>query len=291
MTWLIVGGKGQLGRALTHNLMQSGIETKNLSRSDLDITNLDEVLKTILTIQPKVIVNTAAWTDVDKAELEPDLAFKVNSVGPKNLAIAAGQVGSILVQISSDYVFSGEGNTPWGESDSLAPISTYGETKAQGETYVRNILPDMSYIVRTAWLYSEFGRNFVKTMLRIGFANTKSIPVVNDQLGQPTSAHDLSIQIIKLLSSHAAAGVYHGTNSGQATWFDFAREVFTLANLDVSRISPVPSINVPRLAKRPSYSVLGHSDWKKNDLEPMRDWREGLGFSMPAIISAVNEGR
>lgn len=156
---------------------------------------------------------------------------------------------------------------------------------------MRDILPDMSYIVRTAWLYSEFGRNFVKTILRNGFADNESIPVVDDQLGQPTSAHNLSVQIIKLLYSDAVPGVYHGTNSGQATWFEFAKEIFTLANLEVSRIIPVPSLSVPRLAKRPNYSVLGHSNWTKNDLEPMADWREALSSSIPAIISAVNEGR
>ncbi|MDQ2637702.1 MAG: dTDP-4-dehydrorhamnose reductase, partial [Actinomycetota bacterium] len=204
-----------------------------------------------------------------------DEAYAVNATGPANLAAAAGNVGAKLVQLSTDYVFDGSATTPYGEATPYAPISAYGRTKAAGERFALDRNPEATYIVRTAWLYGAHGPNFAKTMLKL--ADTKDTwSVVDDQVGQPTWTADLAQQIVSLLDADAPAGVYHGTNSGRASWFDFARAVLEEAGLDPNRITPTDSSAFVRPAPRPSYSVLGQGAWSSAGLTPMRDWREAL---------------
>jgi dTDP-4-dehydrorhamnose reductase len=287
MKWLITGASGQLGVALQEELTIRGIDFIATNSSELDVTKPLIVSQVVDLIKPTVIVNAAAWTDVDGAELNKSAAYSVNSLGPQNLAIAANKVGARLVQISTDYIFSGEASVPWSETATHNPQSVYGSTKSDGENFVLTALPSKSYVIRTAWLYSSTGKNFAKTMADLALSNAGDVNVVNDQIGQPTSSADLAKQIVELVKSEAAAGIYHGTNSGQATWFEFAQEIFTLVGADVSRIIPVSTSEFPRTAKRPAYSVLGHDAWTSTTVPAMRNWRIALEQAVPAIISAV----
>jgi dTDP-4-dehydrorhamnose reductase len=287
MTWLITGGQGQLGLALQTELTIQGIDYVATDSLQLDITKPLQVNQLVDSLKPEVIINAAAWTDVDGAESNESAAFQVNAVGPQNLAIAAKKIGARLVQVSTDYVFSGENHAPWDELDDHNPTSVYGSSKSEGEKLVLKELPNATYIVRTAWLYSAHMKNFAKTMTKLALNSSGEVRVVNDQVGQPTLAADLAKQIVKLVVSAAPAGIYHGTNSGQATWFEFAQEIFRLAGVDVSRVVPVSTSEYPRLAKRPSYSVLGHDYWAKTEISEIRDWKVALAEAMPAIISAV----
>lgn len=287
MTWLITGGSGQLGIAVLQELDKLGIAFDAWSTKDLDITQSSTVSEAIEKLSPTVIINCAAWTDVDGAESHEVEALRVNSDGPENLALAARKFNSKLIHVSTDYVFPGESQSPWQIGDEINPQSAYGRTKAQGESRVLASYPENSFVVRTAWLYSLWGKNFAKTMSKLALKGDGEVRVVNDQVGQPTSASDLAQQLVELGLSTSPAGIYHGTNSGQATWFEFAQEIFKLAGADVGRVIPVSSSEYPRPAKRPSYSVLSHDAWASTSVKPMRDWRIALVDAMPAIISAV----
>jgi dTDP-4-dehydrorhamnose reductase len=287
MNWLITGGSGQLGLALQAELGARGIDFVSVNSGELDITDQSKVIALINSIMPSVIINAAAWTDVDGAEANESGANAVNSLGPQNLAIAAKGVGSKLVQVSTDYVFSGVASIPWSENADHKPQSVYGSTKSAGEKLVLSVHPTGSYVVRTAWLYSAERKNFAKTMTKLALNGEGEVRVVNDQMGQPTFTLDLAKQIVDLVLSDAPVGIYHGTNSGQATWFEFAMEIFEFSGADVSRVIPVSSSEFQRPAKRPSYSVLGHDAWAKTTVEPMRDWRIALAEAIPAIINAV----
>ena len=287
MSWLITGGSGQLGIAVLQELDKLGIAFDAWSSKDLDITQSSIVSEAIEKNSPTVIINCAAWTDVDGAESHEVDASRVNSDGPENLATAAKLSNSKLIHVSTDYVFSGESQTPWQVADEINPQSAYGRTKAQGESRVLAAYPESSFVVRTAWLYSPWGKNFVKTMTKLALKGDGEVRVVNDQVGQPTSALDLAKQLVELGLSTSPVGIYHGTNSGQATWFEFAQEIFKLAGADVGRVTPVSSSEYPRPAKRPSCSVLSHDAWASTSVEPLRDWRIALAEAMPSIISAV----
>ena len=290
MSWLITGGTGQLGNALSLELRKREILFEAWGSQDLDISHRPTVRDLIAQLSPKVIINCAAWTDVDAAELDPGGAYAVNAQGASNLAKAAKEAGAVFAQISTDYVFSGVSDRPWQENDLLAPVSIYGSTKAAGEVAVLNEYSEKSYIFRTAWLYSTWGKNFAKTMTRFALNEDNEISVVNDQFGQPTSANDLANQIVDSILGKISFGIYHATNSGECSWFDFAREIFELSGASVSRVIPVSSSQFPQMAKRPSYSVLGHGSW--NNLPPMRDWKVALSKNFDLIQHAVrNENR
>ena len=287
MSWLVAGGSGQLGIAVSQELDKLGIAFDAWSSKDLDIRQISTVSDAIEKLSPTVIINCAAWTDVDGAESHEIDASRVNSEGPENLALAAKLCNSRLIHVSTDYVFSGESQSPWQVTDAINPLSAYGRTKAQGESRVLATHPESSLIVRTAWLYSPWGKNFAKIMTKLALKGAGEVRVVNDQLGQPTSASDLAKQLVELGLSTSSAGIYHGTNSGQGTWFEFAQEIFKLSGVDIGRVTPVSSSELLRPAKRPSYSVLSHDAWACTSVKPMRDWRIALADAMPAIISAV----
>jgi dTDP-4-dehydrorhamnose reductase len=287
MSWLITGGSGQLGIAVTQELDKLSIAFDAWSSKDLDITQSSRVREAIEKLGPTVIINCAAWTDVDGAESREIDASRVNRDGPEHLAAAAKLSNSKLIHVSTDYVFSGKSQSPWQIADEINPQSAYGRTKAQGESRVLVSHPENSFVVRTAWLYSPWGKNFAKTMTKLAINSEGEVRVVNDQVGQPTSASDLAKQLVELGLSTSPAGIYHGTNSGQATWFEFAQEIFKLASADVSRVIPVSSSEYPRPAKRPSYSVLSHDAWASTAVKPMRNWQIALADAMPAMISAV----
>lgn len=277
--WLIVGANGMLGQDLTLEL--KGTQLKTLTRNDCDITNMDQVRKEIF--EADVVINCAAYTAVDDAESNPDLAFSINAQGPKNLAIACKEIGAKLVQISTDYVFSGDESNPYFEDSEPNPKSIYGKSKLAGEREVQSNLPDNHLIVRTAWLYGENGKNFGKTILKLAEKN-ETLNVVDDQIGQPTWSADLAKKIVELSQVKNANGVFHGTSQGQISWFGFARELFNLAGLDPDRLKPASSDKFPRPAPRPNYSVLSHDRFAELNLKPIRHWEESLSAAYKAGV-------
>jgi len=294
MSWLVVGANGQLGRALSMVLSERGIGFSVLDSKQMDITAGSAVTRVVAELKPSVIVNAAAWTDVDGAESNPEGTHAVNAEGPLHLASAAKAVGAVFAHVSTDYVFSGVSDRPWREDDLRAPVSVYGTTKAAGEVALLSEYSAGSYIFRTAWLYSGWGRNFAKTMVRLALTGDGEVKVVDDQIGQPTSAMDLANQVVDSVIAKLPFGIYHATNSGQGSWFDFAQEIFNLCGdrVLVDRVVRTDSSAYVRPAKRPAYSVLGHDAWKNVGengvcVSEMRDWRLALREAMPAIISAV----
>ena len=276
--YLITGANGMLGHDLQSVL--AGRDVTALSRAELDVTDLDAVREA--SDKHDFIINAAAYTKVDDAEEHEDLAYAVNATGAANLATAAAENGAQLVQLSTDYVFDGTATTPYAENSPLGPVSAYGRTKAEGERLAQQLNPGRTHVIRTAWTYGQHGPNFARTMLRLA-AERDELTVVSDQVGQPTWTLDLANQIVALLDSGAPAGIYHGTNSGEASWYDFARAIFSAAGLDAHRVKPTDSSQFVRPAPRPPYSVLGHSAWKTVGLAPMRNWRE-------ALAAAANQG-
>jgi dTDP-4-dehydrorhamnose reductase len=288
MTWLILGGSGQLGIALSEELAQRGIVFKAWGRQELDITKEPIVRDVIAALSPSVIINCAAWTDVDGAEANEDLAFLVNSQGVANIATAAKACGAKFIQISTDYVFSGGSEQPWKETDPKQPLSAYGRSKTSGEDKALAVYSQGTYIIRTAWLYSPWGKNFAKTMSKKALRN-EPVKVVNDQFGQPTSAIELARSIVELILSTAKPGIFHATNSGEASWFDFAQEIYRLLGKSHSLVESVGSDSYTRLAQRPSNSVLSNQNWVESGLTPMSNWKLALAEDMPSIILETNE--
>ena len=269
--YLITGAGGMLGRDLQELLV--GHPVTALGHAALDITNAHAVADAMA--GHDVIINTAAYTRVDDAEAHEREATRVNGLGPAVLARAAAATGTRLVQVSTDYVFDGTTKSPYDENALLAPVSAYGRSKAEGERRARAEHPKGTLIVRSAWLYGQHGANFAATMLRLA-AECDTLSVVDDQRGQPTWTRDLAAQIVALVESGAQSGVFHGTSSGETTWFGFARAVFEKAGLDPERILPTDSAAFVRPAPRPAYSVLGHEAWRGIGLAPIRHWREAL---------------
>lgn len=250
-----------------------GRDVTVLGRADLDVTDRDSVFDAVA--GHDVVINAAAYTRVDDAEAHEDEALKVNGTAAGLLGEATAAVGAKLVQVSTDYVFDGQATVPYAEDTPLDPLNAYGRTKAAGERLAREANPDGTYVVRTAWLYGRHGGNFARTMLRLASSHD-TVSVVDDQLGQPTWTSDLAAQIVALVDSDAPAGVYHGTNAGAATWFEFAQAVFGVAGLDPDRVKPTDSSQFVRPAPRPTFSVLGHDAWARAGLPPMRAWRDAL---------------
>lgn len=271
MKILITGANGQLGRELTKQYSNKKVELLLTDVQDLDITNGSMVYEYVLKNKPDVIINCAAHTQVDKCETEVDLAYKINTIGPKNLAQAAYSIGAEIVQVSTDYVFSGEGNKEIAEFDSPDPQTVYGKTKYEGELIVKTLNPK-HYIVRTAWLYGD-GNNFVKTMINLSKSNNK-IKVVNDQVGSPTSTVDLARVIIKLIEDKNY-GTFHCTCKGLCTWYEFTKEIFKIKGID-TEVVPCTTEEFPRPAKRPKYSVLRNYMLELTSGDITREWQEAL---------------
>jgi dTDP-4-dehydrorhamnose reductase len=280
MRVLVTGANGQLGSELVRlYAARSGDEVLGIDLPELDITSTESVAHTVSEFKPDVVINCAAWTAVDAAEENEPAAMAVNGEGPEKLAAACRVTGAWLVQISTDYVFSGEASSPYDEDASPDPQSAYGRTKLAGEMAVQSMLPDAHYIVRTAWLYGHEGSNFVKTMLRLE-SERETIDVVDDQIGQPTYAADLAAQIVALVDARPAAGTFHGTNSGEVSWHGFTQEIFRQIGANPARVVAVTSEQFVRPAPRPAYSVLGHRRWAEVGLTEMRDWREAITEAM-----------
>ncbi|HEY6277610.1 MAG TPA: dTDP-4-dehydrorhamnose reductase [Streptosporangiaceae bacterium] len=283
--WLVTGAGGMLGRDLVAELTRQGEDVTGLGRGQLDVTDGPAVLAAVRRHRPEVVVNCAAWTAVDAAEQQPDAAGRVNGHGARQVAAACAAHGRRLVQVSTDYVFGGDGSAPYAEDDPPAPRTAYGRSKLAGERAVRECLPGASYVVRTAWLYGAHGGNFVRTMIRLA-RERPFVEVVTDQRGQPTWTADLVGQIIALVRAGVTPGIYHAASSGETTWFGLAREVFTLLGADPARVRPVGSAALARPAPRPAYSVLGRERHRYAGVEPIGHWREALHRAFPLLLAA-----
>lgn len=280
MKILVTGSKGQLGSKIKD--LSVDFQSFSFSFTDLDeldITNFNSVLDFFKFEKPDIVINCAAYTAVDKAEDDYENAFKINALGPENLAKACNVHNSKFIHISTDYVFDGkEREKPYLESDFTSPQSVYGSTKLEGENLVLKNLQD-AIIVRTAWLYSEYGHNFVKTMLNLAQSRTE-LSVVNDQVGSPTYAGDLAQAILQISmqyfeENYWKSGVYHFSNLGKCTWFEFAKEIFTIKNINI-KVNPVTSEEFPSKVKRPKYSVLDKEKIITTYKIDVPDWQDSL---------------
>ena len=284
--WLVVGANGQLGRCLQDTLAQQSIDFDAASHHDLDVTNSEAVAQFLSSKSFSTIVNCSAWTAVDDAEDHETEALRVNFEGPRNLALSARKFNARLIHISTDYVFSGDAESPYSVSTPTAPLNAYGRTKLKGDEAVLTIGEGHFPVIRTAWLYSRYGKNFAKTMAARAVQNLP-VRVVNDQVGQPTMAGDLAQLIIRIANADTYPPIIHGTNSGQASWFDFAKVIYELLGADSALVTPVTSAEFPTQAKRPSYSVLDHSELIGTSIKEMRDWLPALRDEIPHIRECV----
>ncbi|WP_217239948.1 dTDP-4-dehydrorhamnose reductase [Streptomyces sp. AC555_RSS877] len=288
-TWLVTGAGGMLAQDVLARLAAAGVPAVAAARTELDITDPASVGAALAAHRPAVVVNCAAWTAVDDAESREDEALRVNADGPRHLAEACAETGAVLLQVSTDYVFTGDAEKPYAEDAPTGPRSAYGRTKLAGEEAVLTVLPESGYVVRTAWLYGAGGGNFVRTMIKLEDVKD-TLDVVDDQRGQPTWTADLADRLVRLgqgaLAGTAPAGVYHGTSGGETTWFGFTRAIFEQLGADPGRVRPTTSAAFVRPAPRPAYSVLGHDRWAAAGIEPIRDWREALAEAFPALLAA-----
>jgi dTDP-4-dehydrorhamnose reductase len=271
MKIMIIGSEGMLGHDLV-DVLSAEHEVSTTTIDTLDITDIDKTIKTVKNNNPDVLIHAAAFTDVDASESNPDLAYKVNAIGTRNVAVACQEADSAMVYICTDYVFDGTNKTPYREYEQTKPLGVYGKTKHAGEVYIRDIM-NKFYIVRTSWLYGFHGPNFVTTMLNLA-KTTDKISVVNDQIGSPTYTVDLANAIAKLIKK-PSYGIYHVTNSDHCSWYDFAAEIFRQANLEVD-LKPVTTEEFPRPAPRPKYSVLENYNWKMEGHPEIRTYKEAL---------------
>lgn len=281
MNVLLIGSQGQVGQELCKTLPAIGQLTA-WHRDHIDLTQTDQIAENVIAQQPDLIVNAAAYTAVDKAESEPELAYQINGEAPKQLAAAANTCGVPLIHISTDYVFDGQNHRPYRPTDHPNPIGVYGQSKRAGELAILEGC-DRPLILRTAWVYGTQGKgNFVKTMLRLG-AERESLSVVYDQVGSPTWAYDIARAITTVIPhlDTATDGIYHFTNSGAISWYDFAVAIFEEATalgypLKVAEVKPITSDQYPTPAQRPAYSVLAGESLAQLLNQTPPHWRASL---------------
>lgn len=275
MNILITGGNGQLGNEIQLLQAQYAQHTwLNTDVNELDITDKAAIERFVEANEIDGIVNCAAYTAVDKAESDPQLARKLNADAPAFLAEAVAKRGGRMVQVSTDYVFNGTKHTPYVETDEPCPNSIYGQTKLEGEQAVSKLCPN-AMIIRTAWLYSEFGNNFVKTMIRLG-REREQLGVIFDQVGTPTYAHDLATAIMTAIDKGIKPGVYHFSNEGVTSWYDFTKSIHRLAGINTCQVSPLHTAEYPTPACRPAYSVLDKTKIKDAYGIEIPHWEESL---------------
>ncbi|MEW4431803.1 dTDP-4-dehydrorhamnose reductase [Paenibacillus pabuli] len=278
MKVLVTGANGQLGRDVVLLLEKKGHSVLACDRDQMDITNQTQCNDVISSYHPEAVIHCAAYTAVDAAETDIDGAYKVNAVGTRNVAVAAERVGAKLVYISTDYVFDGNSSSPYQEYDNTNPQSVYGKSKRAGELLVQS-LSSKWFVVRTSWVYGLYGNNFVKTMLKLGQEKPK-LQVVHDQKGSPTFTVDLAGFILELMLTEMY-GVYHASNSGTCTWYEFTEAIFAEARnvggfTIQAQLEPCTTEQFPRPAPRPRNSVMDHLSIRTNGLADIRPWREGL---------------
>ena len=284
MVVLVTGANGQLGQSLQFIAPNyPDLHFVFCSSADLDISNLEHCQAVFSKIKPNYCINAAAYTAVDKAESETEKAHLINVIGVMNLAKVCKQHATILLHVSTDFVFDGENKVPYTEMDLPNPTGVYGQSKLDGERAIQAIFENY-YIVRTSWVYSQFGNNFMKTMLRLS-SERDSISVVNDQIGTPTNAVDLAEVLLKIIChtelvevqqpTASNFGIYNFSNEGQCSWYDFAKEIFKINTIKID-LKPIPTSSFPTPAKRPKYSVLDKTKIKSTFGLEIKNWEDSL---------------
>jgi dTDP-4-dehydrorhamnose reductase len=285
MKVLVTGAAGQLGRETVLALQAAGEDVTGIDLKELDFSRPDQVADGIRAYQADWVVNCAAYTNVDKAEQEQELAFRVNRDSAKAVAEGVAAYGGRLLHVSTDFIFGGEQSHPYTEDDPANPLGVYGQSKWEGEQAVQAVMAD-AVILRTAWVYGIHGHNFVKTMLRLA-AERDELRVVDDQIGTPAWTADITRALLSLIEADAS-GVFNFTNEGVASWYDFASEIISNATdlgfpLKVKKISPIPSVDFPLPATRPAYSVLSKVKIRQALDYPIPHWRESLTAMMHSL--------
>lgn len=282
--WLVLGGGGQLGTELINKLERINVTVLKPKSTEVDVSDEDSVKNYISNSQPDVVVNAAAWTDVDAAELNQNSALKVNATGPRNIAKACRKTGAKLVHISTDYVFKGEDSLLRQVNSPTEPETVYGQTKLKGEQNIRATYPEGSWIIRTSWLFSPYRKNFVKTMTRKALFGKDDVFVVDDQVGSPTFTLDLTERVIECVELSIPFGTFHFSNSGSTNWFDFAVKIFEHCEADLGRIHRISSSIHNSKTPRPKNSVLSNDCWATYGFESSRHWSMALSDCIPKII-------
>ena len=282
MTWLVLGANGQLGQELINLLKSKNIKAIGTDQKEIDFAKPNEIAEKLKKLNPSHIVNCGAYTQVDKAEEEPELANLINAQAVGVIAKFAAEEKIPFVHISTDYVFDGTATSPYLESEKVNPKSVYGSSKALGEeeTVENNT---SAYILRTAWVYGEYGNNFPKVIAK-KLKNNEQLNVVNDQIGSPTWTFDLASAIVEVLEKKPEPGIYHVTNSESCSWFEFAQEIAKSINVDINLVKPTDSKSFVRPAVRPKYSVLSNKKWQSVGLTPLRSWKDAWTKAAPTVL-------
>lgn len=273
MKVLVTGTKGQLGFDVMRELEKRGHDAAGVDIEEMDITNAAQVNDVIKAVSPDVVIHCSAYTAVDRAEDEVELCRKVNAGGTKNIAEVCAELDCKMIYISTDYIFSGDGDRPWEPDDEADPLNVYGQTKYEGEQEVKSRL-NKYFIVRISWVFGINGNNFIKTMLRLGKENG-AVKVVDDQIGSPTYTYDLASLLVDMAESEAY-GQYHATNEGICSWYEFAKEIFKAAGMDHVSVTPVTSDEFPAKAKRPSNSRMSKEKLVKNGFNKLPTWQDAV---------------
>lgn len=284
MKILLVGGSGQLGSSLKSLSWSENTQLLSPQRNQLDICDNEQTRKYLEFTEPQVIINASAWTDVPGAESNYDSAVMINSTAVGALALGCKEVGATLFHISTDYVFDGEKSQSYVETDLTNPLNNYGKSKLSGEIEISASGLENFYILRTSWLYSQFGKNFVKTIAAKALRG-ESASIVDDQFGSPTYAGDLALGIQSAINVKPNSGIYHYANQGTVSWFEFGQEIYRLTGADVSLVTSRKSD--PTELRRPKYSPLKTSKWMSSNLREIPDWRHSLQKELPRIIQAI----
>jgi dTDP-4-dehydrorhamnose reductase len=282
MTIVVVGADGQLGSDFVR-LLAPTVEIVPLTLADLDVTDRDGVKQALVSASPDVVLNCAGYTAVDKAESDPNTAYRVNVLGARNVAQEARRMGARVVYFSTDYVFDGAASEPYVEDAPTGPLSVYGTTKLLGEQATREANPD-HLVLRLAWLYGPTGHNFVRTVLRLA-REKDQLRIVDDQAGSPTFTEDVVRQVLALIED-GASGTYHCVNTGRATWYEFARSIVRACGLDIP-VVPIRTVDYPTPARRPAFSVLADRNLDLEGLNVMRPWQEALDDCMSRYREAL----
>lgn len=281
---LVTGANGQLGRCIQDAAAQwPTSEFYFETRESLDVANEEGLERYFMEHDIDHCINAAAYTNVEKAESDKENAFSINADGARNLALMCKKHNAVLWHISTDYVYDGTKNTPYLETDAVNPINVYGASKLKGEEYIQEVM-DRYFIIRTSWLYSQYGHNFYKSMLRLA-QDRDSLTITTEQIGTPTNANDLARAVLEMIDANCEAyGIYHFSNGGEATWYDFAREIIKVHGLD-DRVKVDKTDYYPTFAKRPAYSVMDLSKVLEQIETPVKHWAESLENLVKKTVS------
>lgn len=280
MKVLVTGAKGQLGTDLMNELEKRGIESIGVDVQEMDITDREACMRVISESKADAVIHCAAYTAVDAAEDNVDLCRKINGEGTRNVALACQATGAKMMYISTDYVFDGQGTRPWEPDDNRSPLNVYGQTKYEGELAVEELV-EKFFTVRIAWVFGVAGKNFIKTMLRLG-KERGAVSVVDDQVGSPTYTYDLARLLVDMIQTDRY-GRYHATNEGFCSWYEFACEIFRQAGMNEVKVTPVSSDQFPVKAVRPANSRMSKAKLEENGFEPLPTWQDALGRFLKEI--------